>query len=91
MVKDMNAMKESGQQVHQEVLELISALSDDKSSYRGSTVCNFLILFLNHSAWPCRSEVCFTTPNTGLSVCHISPTHSYIFQLQLFFVVATGT
>jgi hypothetical protein len=40
-------MTEAAEQAHQEMLELISALSDDKSSDRTSLVCSSLISILN--------------------------------------------
>ncbi|KAJ6493488.1 hypothetical protein DFH09DRAFT_1104483 [Mycena vulgaris] len=48
MAKDISAMKKSAQQVHQEVLELISALSDDNSSDRESLVSDSVFSFSNH-------------------------------------------
>jgi hypothetical protein len=41
-------MKESAQRVHEEVLELISALSDDNGSDRGSLVRDTSVFSLNH-------------------------------------------
>jgi hypothetical protein len=41
-------MKHSAQQVHEEVLELISALSNDNSSDKASFVCNSSVFFLTH-------------------------------------------
>jgi hypothetical protein len=41
-------MKELAQQVHQEVLGLISALSDDSSSDTGSLVSKIPIVFPNY-------------------------------------------
>ncbi|KAJ6549254.1 hypothetical protein DFH09DRAFT_1039450 [Mycena vulgaris] len=38
LIKDINTMKESAQQVHQQVVELIKALSDDSSSEGGSFI-----------------------------------------------------
>ena len=48
VVKDISAMKETAERVHQEVLELITSLSDDNSSDRRSFVRNSLIFFQNH-------------------------------------------
>jgi hypothetical protein len=39
-VKDIGAMKKTAERIHQEVLQLISALSDDNSSDGGSFVSN---------------------------------------------------
>jgi hypothetical protein len=46
LVTEIAGMKEYAQRVHQEVLELISALSDDKSSDRSSLVCCPLAIVL---------------------------------------------
>jgi hypothetical protein len=47
LVEDINQMKVSAQRVHEEVLELLSALSEENSSDRGSFVCHPLTLSLN--------------------------------------------
>jgi hypothetical protein len=84
-------MKESAQQVHQEVLELISTLSDDKSSERGSTVCNSLIFFLSHSAFSCRSEVYFPTLKIGMWLRPVSQTVAHIIKHKLPCIIAPRT
>jgi hypothetical protein len=76
VLKDINVMKESAEKVHQEVLEFISALSDDNSSDRASVVCNsslsFLITDQGLIVWKCVfqvfTQVCRPIPYHGLSL-----------------------
>ena len=89
MIKDISAMVEMAQQVHQEVLELITALVDDNSFDNESFVRNSSIFVLNHLPWSRRLAVCFPTPNTGLLAHLISQALSHILKLELLWVVAT--
>jgi hypothetical protein len=71
LLSDMAVMKEYGQQVHQEVLGLIAALSDDKSSDGGSFVSQSIIAFyhpdyvlVNHKCLFQLPTQVFTSANT---------------------------
>jgi hypothetical protein len=89
VVHDITVMKETAEQVHQEVLELITALSEDSSSDTGSFVCNYLVSILHYLPCYHRLEVCFPILGTGVWLCPMSPTYSHNFKLKLPFAAAT--